>query len=167
MHLLDANVLITAKNQYYPFQRVPEFWEWLVHMGTTGALKVPIEILEEVVGGADDLAEWLADPENYDALCLEEEVTPAHVQAVISRYAPDLSDAELIKVGRDPFLIAYALADPDLRLVVTVESSKPNCTRANRRIPDVCNDLGVRWCNSFKMLTNLDFSTNWKSRGRG
>ncbi|WP_410001046.1 DUF4411 family protein [Rhizobium leguminosarum] len=27
MHLLDANVLITAHNLYYPIQRVPEFWD--------------------------------------------------------------------------------------------------------------------------------------------
>lgn len=164
MHLLDANVLITAKNQYYPFQRIPEFWEWLVHLGTTGAVKVPVEILEEVVGGADDLAGWLADSENFDALRLDEEVDPAHIQTVISQYASDLNDAELIKVGRDPFLIAYAMVAPEVRVVVTVEASKPSCLRANRRIPDVCNDLGVRWCNCFQMLANLNFSTSWKSR---
>nr|WP_234706678.1 DUF4411 family protein [Ensifer aridi] len=27
VYLLDANVLITAKNQYYPIHRVPEFWD--------------------------------------------------------------------------------------------------------------------------------------------
>lgn len=29
LYLLDANVLIAAKNSYYAFDRVPEFWEWL------------------------------------------------------------------------------------------------------------------------------------------
>ncbi|MEJ1354792.1 MAG: DUF4411 family protein, partial [Candidatus Sedimenticola sp. (ex Thyasira tokunagai)] len=44
--LLDANVLINAKNFYYPIDRVPEFWDWLVHQGETGNIKVPVEIYQ-------------------------------------------------------------------------------------------------------------------------
>ncbi|TAW06266.1 DUF4411 family protein (plasmid) [Rhizobium ruizarguesonis] len=80
-----------------------------------------------------------------------------------SKYAPDLNDAEIIEVGRDPFLTAHALAHRLDRNVVTVEASKPSTKRANRRIPDVCNDLEVRWCNSFQMLTELNFRTGWRS----
>jgi hypothetical protein len=39
-------------------------------------------------------------------------------------YAPDLNDVEIVKVGKDPFLIAAAFAGPD-RVVVTREVSKP------------------------------------------
>ncbi|MBT3884724.1 MAG: DUF4411 family protein, partial [Rhodospirillaceae bacterium] len=31
MHLLDANVFISAQRDYYPLDRVPEYWEWLAH----------------------------------------------------------------------------------------------------------------------------------------
>src|SRR5262245_5014861 len=41
--LLDANVLITAHNSYYPIDTVPEFWTWLVHKGRAGDLKIPLE----------------------------------------------------------------------------------------------------------------------------
>ena len=34
LFLLDASVLITANNTYYPIERVPEFWEWLAHQAT-------------------------------------------------------------------------------------------------------------------------------------
>lgn len=163
MHLLDANVLITAHNLYYPIHRVPEFWDWLVHKGSTGALKIPVEILEEITEGSE-LAQWLKADDNYDALKLDEDVDPALVQTVIEKYAPDLNDAEIIEVGRDPFLIAHALAHRVDRIVVTVEASKPSTKRANRRIPDVCKDLEVRWCNSFQMLTDLDFKTGWRSQ---
>jgi hypothetical protein len=163
LHLIDANVLITAKNQYYEFQRVPEFWDWLAHMGTNGAIKLPLEILEEIIGGDDDLAKWLRDAAIRDALCLDEEVDLGLVQKVMNQYASDLNDAEIITVGRDPFLIAYGLADPANRVIVTVEVSKPTCLRANRRIPDVCNDFGLTWCNSFKMTSDLNFSTNWRT----
>lgn len=163
MHLLDANVLITAHNLYYPIQRVPEFWDWLVHMGELGALKIPVEILEEITDGSE-LAQWLKEGDNYEALKLDDDVDPGLVQTVIERYAPDLNDAEIIEVGRDPFLIAHALAHRSDRIVVTVEASKPSTKRANRKIPDVCNDLEVRWCNSFQMMSDLDFRTGWRSQ---
>lgn len=31
LYLLDANVLITANRTYYPLERVPEYWAWLVN----------------------------------------------------------------------------------------------------------------------------------------
>lgn len=52
------------------------------------------------------------------------------VQTVlIDGYASDLTDDELEQIGRDPFLIAYALADHGMRCVVTVESSEPKKQR--------------------------------------
>jgi hypothetical protein len=48
--------------------------------------------------------------------------------------------------------------------VVTVEVSKPSTKRANRRIPDVCKDLDLREYNSFQMLKDLDFTTDWRSQ---
>ncbi|CCM79639.1 DUF4411 family protein [Rhizobium mesoamericanum] len=163
MHLLDANVLITAHNLYYPIGRFPEFWDWLVHMGNTGEIKIPLEILEEITEGSE-IGRWLSEGDNYESLRLDEEVDPALVQAVIEKYAPDLNDAEIIEIGRDPFLIAYAMAQPADRIVVTVEASKPSAKRANRRIPDVCKDLGVEWCNSFEMMNALNFTTGWRAR---
>jgi len=62
------------------------------------------------------------------------------------------------KVGQDPFRIAYALAEAD-RVVVTKEVSRPSKQRANRKVPDVCNDLGVRWMKDFDFFKILNFKT--------
>ncbi len=51
LHLFDANVLINASNSYYPPDAVPEFWEWISHQATNGFIKLPIEILDEVMAG--------------------------------------------------------------------------------------------------------------------
>ena len=51
LYLLDANVLITASNSYYPLDQVPEFWSWLQHQAQLGTVKVPIEIMEEILAG--------------------------------------------------------------------------------------------------------------------
>ena len=63
LYLLDANVLMDANRDYYPIQRVPEFWDWLLEMGRLGLTKVPEENYEEIVTPSlrrpDQLAEWL------------------------------------------------------------------------------------------------------------
>lgn len=161
LYLLDANVLITANNSYYALDRVPEFWEWLGDVGGRGNAKLPVEIYEEIKDGNDALAVWVRDQTNKDALLLDEQADPRIVARVIDQgYATDLTDVEVEKIGRDPFLIAYALADKD-RCVVTTEVSKPTAIRANRRIPDVCMGLGVKCKDTFAFLKALNFTTSW------
>ena len=167
MYLLDASVLITAHNLYYPIDAVPEYWEWLSHLGTQDQIMMSLEIFEEVKDGPDGekdlLFNWLQQEETKTALLLTEDIDPGLVQAVIANgYAPDLTDDQLEQVGRDPFLIAYALSGQD-RCVVTVETSEPKKQRQNRKIPDVCKTMGALCCNPFELNRTLGFRTNWKS----
>jgi Domain of unknown function (DUF4411) len=166
LFLIDANVLIDAARDYYPFEMVPEFWDWLAHNGSTGKIKLPLEIYEEICDGRDRLAEWLKDPAVKDAIVLADEVDPNSVARVVSvGYAGDLTDAEIMTLGRDPFLIAHALTDAIGRCVVTTETSRPKRVRANRHVPDVCRDLGVACCNTFEFTRRLGFRTSWKAPG--
>lgn len=165
LYLLDANVMIDANRDYYAVSRVPEFWEWLLHNGRAGSVKIAIEVYEEIKIGRDDVATWVSESEVKEALLLNEEADPSIVARVINTgYAPNLTDDEIEKVGRDPFLIAYALRAPLDRTVVTTESSKPRQQRGNRHVPDVCADLGVPCCNTFEFVRALDFTTAWKAR---
>jgi hypothetical protein len=167
LYLLDANVLITAHNSYYPVDTVPEFWTWLVHKGSADDLKIPIELYEEVKDGStnnvkDLLFAWIKHDDTKSAILLDEEVDKNLVARVIDTgYAPDLTDDEILQLGRDPFLIAYALRSPADRCVVTTEVSKPSRTRQNRHIPDVCATMGVSCCNTFVMARALGFKTGW------
>jgi hypothetical protein len=164
LYFLDANVLIDANRDYYPMTRVPEFWKWLEHMGESGQVKIPLEVYEEIKEGNDELATWAKNPDTETALLFVEEVNVDLVSNIIdSGYASDLTDDEVEKIGRDPFLIAYALASTRERSVVTTEVSKPNAQRANRHVPDVCNGLGVAWCHTFEFIRKLNFRTNWES----
>jgi len=167
LYLLDASVLITAHNSYYPVDGVPEYWEWLTYMGQQGHVKMPFEIFEEVKDGPEDadkdlLFAWLQEDVNKKALLLPDPVHPELVQKVIAEgYASDLTDDEVEQIGRDPFLIAYALSARD-RCVVTVETSAPKKLRQNRKLPDVCSTFGQRWCNPFEFNRALGFRTQWK-----
>jgi hypothetical protein len=168
MYLLDANVLITAHTLYYPVDGVPEFWSWLAHKGQSGELKIPLENFEEVQDGSTDaerdlLFGWISEDGIKDAILLDEQVDQAIVSMVINNgYANDLTEDEISQLGRDPFLVAYALVSPDERCVVTTEVSKPKRIRQNRHVPDVCNTLGVKCCDTFGMTKALGFKTGWK-----
>ena len=162
-YLLDSNVLIDADRDYYPIDRVPEFWEWLLHLAAQGLLKVPVEAFEEVKDGRGQLVEWIKE---HKAVLLEEtelEAGPVS-HAVEVGYAPDLAEEELEKLKADPFIVAYGVALPGQVTVVTMERSKPKRQRANRHIPDVCADLGVPCIDTYELLRRLDFRTHWQQR---
>lgn len=132
-------------------------------MGEMGNMKIPNEIYEEFKDGKDTLSDWARQDEVEAALLLGEDVDIENVRSVMAEgYAPDLTDDEIEKLGRDPFLIAHALTHIGYRTVVTTEVSKPKRVRANRHIPNVCDDLDVPCFNTFEFTTALDFRTDWK-----
>lgn len=158
LYLLDANVLITAHNNYYPIERVPQFWEWIIDNAEYSRIKIPYEILGEIEAGTskDALSEWIKT--HKKTLLLDEQVDQPLVNEVMERgyeiESPTIID--LRKIGRDPFLIAYALASPD-RCVVTLEAVQSHAKPKNRKIPLVCAMLKIPCINTFALIRELDF----------
>ena len=170
LYLLDANTLIDAKRDYYPIDRIPEFWEWLIFKGEQGYIKIPIEVYEEFSdtkgkdGTKDELAIWSERPEVKKALLLNEEAEQNLVAKIIyGGYVANPTDDELVKIGRDPFLLSYALKNIENRCIVSTEVSKPSKKGANRKAPDVCRDFNIRCINNFQMFRELNFNTNWNN----
>lgn len=168
LYLLDANTLIDAKRDYYPIDSVPEFWEWLVFNGEKGNIKIPIEVYEEFSdtkgkdGQKDELAIWSDQPEVKEALLLNEEAEQDLVARITyGGYVANPTDDDLVKIGRDPFLLSYALKNIEERCIVSTEVSKPSKKGANRKVPDVCRDFKIRCINNFQMFRELNFSTSW------
>lgn len=157
MYLIDANVLIRADADYYPLDRVPQFWDWLLDQATADRIKIPLEIHQEVADGNDDLAKWIAQKHVSDVLILDEEVDQDVFNDVLANgYADDLNDTELQETGNDPFLVAYARMEEG-RVVVTKETSKPSKKRGRRKLPDACDDCGIEWMDDFRLYRILDF----------
>jgi hypothetical protein len=135
LYLIDANVIIDAKDTYYALDQVPEFWSWVVNQAERGILKMPFL--------------------HCCSICLFFEQ-----QILNEGYASDLTDEELITIGADPFLLAYALRKPG-RIIVTTETSAPKRQRKNRKLPDVCDQFQVPCINTFQLTRNLGWSTTW------
>jgi len=158
LYLLDANVLIRAHEDYYPLDRVPQFWAWLELQARADRIRIPSEIHAELTISHGPLGDWARSVKA--SLVLDEAARADLVQRVLSEgYADDLTDSEAEEIGQDPFLIAYGLRDTASRIVVTKEVSKPSKTRANRNIPDVCMGLGITCINDFELFRRLNFRT--------
>jgi hypothetical protein len=162
LYLVDSSSLITAHNTYLALHRVPEFWDWLRHNGANGIVKLPKVIYEEVEDGNDELADWMGEQDSKDALLLDEAFDPAHVQTAMACYGGNLTEADLVTIGKDPFLVATALVDTVERCVVTAEVSKPGRTGPRRHLPNVCADCGVTSMTLVQILSALNFSTRWR-----
>lgn len=157
LYLIDANVLIRANTDYYPLDRVPQFWEWLIEKASEGLIKMPFEIYDEIARANGDVRDWLVQGHVRDALLLDESVDGDALNHVFATgYAADLNDTELEEAGRDPFLVAYAFIGED-RVVVTKEVSKPSKKRGRRKMPDACDDCGIVWMDDFALYRALDF----------
>src|SRR5208282_5235796 len=108
MYLLDANTLIYAKRDYYPLERFPEYWDWLLFQAEASVIKVPQHIWDELQGHDDELRAWLR--EHKEVLLLNHSDTDLHVPDVLACYCNDPTETELEKIGADPFLIAAGFA---------------------------------------------------------
>lgn len=60
-YLLDANVFIQAKNQYYTFEICPGFWESLVLENKKNTISSIDRVKTEIDKGNDELKDWAND----------------------------------------------------------------------------------------------------------
>lgn len=159
-YLLDANVLISAKNDHYRFGTFPSFWAFLRAQGVAGDVLSIDQIEDELVGVGDELSQWVqACPAG---IFLPHRTAPvAGAAGRVSQWVNDrarpytpAAKAQFFGVA-DYWLVAYALAHQ--HTVVTHEKPDPNSKR-RVKIPDVCAALGVAWVGPFDMLQGLGAS---------
>ena len=151
MFLLDANVLIEAKNRYYAFDIAPGFWQWLDRAHSAG-LACSIEpVGAELRAGNDQLATWAAgNPAFFRPI---DQPTTTHFAALTTwaasrQYTPGAL-AGFTGNSADYLLVAYARAHQ--LTVVTHERPSPQA-RARILIPDACVAMGVSYADTFAML---------------
>jgi len=119
----------------------------------------------ELVGGNDDLAEWVKSTVPGDAFVSTNDADAvAWYRRIASwvlgepRFTPAAKD-ELAQAA-DPWLVAYAGAHG--MTLVTLETPAP-LSRTNVKIPDVCRRFAVPWLNTFEMLDGLGAAFGWRA----
>ncbi len=170
LYLFDANVFITLNNTYYAIDQVPEYWDWIQDQAEKGNVKIPNEIMNEILAGKesskakdDRLLKWITQSHIQNALLLDEKINGDLVSQVLEEgYGPKVTDTELEVIGRDPFLVAYGMADAGNRCIVTTEVSAPKKERQNRKLPNVSHQFGIPWLPPHVANRNLGFTTGWK-----
>ena len=163
LYLLDSNVLITANDTYYEFDRFQPFWDWIRAEAKRNVVKIPQEILDEISPASEDFRIWLAAI--HADISIHEEYSQSLVESVLlNGYGFDQSDFDdvaTVEQTNDAILIAYALADKSNRCVVTLEGAQSPYTQLpkpqNRKIPLGCHRLSVACINTFDLIRVLDF----------
>jgi predicted nucleic acid-binding protein len=149
-YLLDTNVFIQAKNLHYGLDFCPAFWEWLINENAAGRVFSIEKVGDEILAGADELADW-ADERGADFfLKPDPPVLPA--LGKVSQWAVGQSyDAAAVNIFlqvADYYLVSHALAHQ--HVVVTHEKAAPTAKKI--KIPTVCIGLGIKCMTPFEML---------------
>lgn len=158
MYCLDANVLIEAWQKYYSPNFCPDYWNILIELGRQGIIFIPELVYQEITRTEDELARWLKGSK-IPIKKITESVTlrlkdiyaknPLHINLVDSTKARSLAD---------PWVIAHAINEN--AVVVTKEEKLTALNSRKVKIPNVCDNMGIRWINDFKMIEELGIKFN-------
>lgn len=147
-YLLDANILIDAKNRYYGFNLCPGFWKWLDHAHEKGLILSVKKVRDELMERQDRLTLWCKPRSNMfvdtnDGKTFESQKILS--TWVIENYRP----AAQAKFLGDADFILVAHAHAYSHVVVTSEVASNGF---EVKIPNACKMMGVKNMTPFEML---------------
>lgn len=158
LYLLDANVFIQAKNQYYGFDICPGFWSWMDSVLDNGDVFSIDMVRQELAKGDDDLADWAKERSKNPAFLKTEDGPTQQALEQVANYVATAGykpqALQKFLAGADPWLIAKAMALPQTAKVVTHERLSLNSV-SRVPIPNVCREHTVEYCDTFDLLRRL------------
>lgn len=150
-YCLDANVLIQAWQKYYNPKFCPDYWKILSELGKSGKLFIPESVYDEIIRTDDDLSKWLKGSE-IPIHKISGPVT-IHLRKILEDY-PLLVDNTKARSLADPWVIAHALHE---NATVVTKEEKVTALNSNKiKIPNVCDNIGIRWINDFQFIDESD-----------
>lgn len=158
--LVDTNFFIQAHRVSYPLDVVPSFWNKVKNLADNDKISSIDKVKDEIYRNEDDLKKWcqsnLKGDFWHDSSVVSNEYSNIASWAVKqrNRYTPNAINEFLDTENADAFLIAYALADRDTRIVVTYEVA--NKKKSIIKIPDVCLEYEIRYLKPIAMFRELN-----------
>lgn len=151
---LDANVLIQAWQKYYSPKLCPDYWKVLDELGKQDRIFLPQMVYEEITRTEDDLAAWLKQS-NIPEYKIDGPVTEALRSIDPANSAHQgLVDNTKARSLADPWVIAHAITEK--ATVVTKEEKITATNTAKIKIPNVCDNMKVRWINDYQFVEELN-----------
>lgn len=154
-YIFDTNIFIRSKNEM-PMDIWLTFWERFRDMVNSGEIFTSVTVKEEIDKGKDELTEWLRQnaPKSF-YLSLDADVMAQYT--ITQNWAKSNSLYTQTALNTfanvaDAYLVATAAAKN--MTLVTYEGSNPN-SKKRVMIPDVCNALGVRYCDLNTVLREM------------
>lgn len=163
-YTLDANVFIQAKRKYYALDFCPGYWRALIWHQQQGRLCSIDKVRDEIMRGADDLAEWVE--RQFGTNAFAETSTPEIANAYSQMLAWVMAQTHFKESARtefqqvaDGWLAAYGKANGCA--VVTLEIYDPH--RGNKvPLVNVCRAFDVETITPFELLRRLRVKLDWQ-----
>lgn len=166
-YCLDANVLIEAWQKYFSPTICPSYWDVLNTLGIQKRIFIPQMVYDEVANTEDDLAHWLM------ASKIPVRKIDGPITAIIRQiydFNPNhkfLVDNTKQRSLADPWVIAHAIHE---RACVVTKEHKMVAANPNKiKIPNVCDNMSVKWMNDFAFIKelNIRFACTIKAGAQG
>ena len=152
-YCVDANVLIQAWQKYYSPKFCPSYWEILNQLGLLERIFLPQLVFDEIARTDDDLSKWLKKS-NIPAYKIDEQVANSlksiYANNPLHQYLVDNTKQRSLA---DPWVIAHALKEN--AVVVTKEEKVTAINSSKVKIPNVCENMGIRYINDFEFIEEL------------
>lgn len=123
------------------------------------------KVYNEIVKGNDKLSNWVKrsfkryflTTEDLSVLKSYEEIIKWNSREKVRRRYSQNAILDFSKADNaDPWLIAYALTNKQNFIIVTFEKEHEYIKR-RIPIPNVCKEFGIKYCDLYQMLKNLNF----------
>lgn len=163
--LFDTNAFIEPFARYYPFDLLPQYWEWLAINIANGKVCVLDRVYDELVYQDNELAEWTKNKckdfvipsadlkvvDFYGDILTHLNNSTVYKAEAVSKWAEaKIADGWLIACAKAKELTLITMEQPAGKL-----SEKYPAREA--KIPDICRALNVQCNELFYALRKLDF----------
>ncbi|MER8975354.1 MULTISPECIES: DUF4411 family protein [unclassified Mesorhizobium] len=149
VYCIDTSALIAAWYERYKPKRFPKLWNQLDALIGEGRLVSSLLVLNECEKRSPDLHEWLKEREAM--FIAPDQTLQQRVQYVLNTYT-GLVAAGKQKFAADSFVIATA--EVHGYTLITEETGLDSL----RKIPGVCNAMGIRFCNLMQLFDAEDWT---------
>lgn len=148
-YCIDTSLFINGWRKHYQPDVFPAFWEALNGLMQDGVLFSCEAVYDEIQAQADELAAWVKQRKKYFEKPTEDILLGMRE---LLEYFPNLAAESGRTNAADPWVIVHA-RDEEGAIVVTDEIRQERVSPTKPpKIPNVCDDMGVKWMPPVEFL---------------